>query len=263
MTSEEHQGQSPQDSHDPPENTRQLTDGSTRSGYKSARLWIVLSVVLIAAVVGTVISIATGGSHKIAANESAASASSQGASGVKSAGTSGTGTSGKSGATAPKGTSTTKGKVVSADQLAREGGALDLPANMQDRVVSWQSGPGGRDLTAVSSRLGQALQASGIRQYTSMKNACAQLASSVTSAKAGPEIPGSAMQQVYAKALTELANGAADCQKAISVSVTGDETTQAHLDTATLHRASSEISAGATDVFRATAEIQIAARQHH
>ncbi len=134
---------------------------------------------------------------------------------------------------------------------------------MQGSVASWQSGPGGRDLTAVSNRLGQALQASGIRQYSPMKDACAQLASSVAAAKAGPQIPQAAMQNLYTQALTELAKGAADCQQAISIAPTGDETIQAHVDTATLRKATSEISAGATDVFRATAEIQIASRQQH
>ena len=156
-----------------------------------------------------------------------------------------------------------KGKVISAAKLAEDGGALSLPTSMQSRVASWQSGPGGRDLTAVSSRLGQALQASGIRQYTSMKSACTQLASSVATAEAGPQIPDAAMQNLYAKALAELAKGAADCRTAISVASTGDETTQAHVDTTMLHQATSELSAGATDVFRATAEIQIVSRQQH
>ena len=167
------------------------------------------------------------------------------------------------GATLPKGTSTTKGKVISAAKLAEDGGALSLSASMQSRAASWQSGPGGRDLTAVSSRLGQALQASGIRQYTSMKSACTQLASSVVTAEAGPQIPDAAMQNLYAKALAELAKGAADCRTAISVASTGDETTQAHVNTTMLHQATSEISAGATDVFRATAEIEIVSRQQH
>ena len=134
---------------------------------------------------------------------------------------------------------------------------------MQGRVASWQSGSGGRDLTAVSSGLGQTLQASGVRQYSSMRFACTQLASSVATAKAGPQIPDAAMQILYAKALDELAKGASDCRTAISVRPDGDETTEAHVDTAMLHLATSAVSAGATDVFRSTAEIQIASRQQH
>ena len=87
--------------------------------------------------------------------------------------------------------------------------------------------------------------------------------SSVATAQAGPQIPDTAMQKLYAKALTELAKGAADCRTAISLKSSGDETVQAHVDTTMLHQATSELSAGATDVFRSTAEIEIISRQHH
>ena len=190
--------------------------------------------------------------------------------GASPSATGSTGSAGSTGSTGPngggttaKGTSTTKGEVISAAKLAEEGGALSLPTSMKSRAASWQSGSGGRDLTAVSSRLGQALQASGIRQYTSMKSACTQLASSVVTAEAGPPIPDVAMQNLYAKALAELAKGAADCRTAISVAPTGDETTQTHLDTTMLHQAISEFSVGATNIFRATAQIQIVSRQQH
>lgn len=266
MTSQDESGKSPQDNHDPLEETQQLSDTSSRSRYKRGRLWIGLSAVVLAGIVAASLYIAIGGTHQTAASQTAASqatASQAATNGSATRGASpGTAEPGAS-ATPPKGTSTTKGKVISAAKLAEEGGALSLPANMQGSVASWQSGPGGRDLTAVSSRLGQALQASGIRQYSPMKEACAQLASSVAAAKAGPQIPQAAMQNLYAQALTELAKGAADCQQAISIAPTGDETIQAHVDTARLHQATSEISAGAADVFRSTAEIQIASRQQH
>ncbi len=270
MTNQDESGKSPQDNHDPLDETQQLNDISARSRRKSGRLWIGLSVVVLAGVAAASLIIALGGNHQTGAGQVAAgqvaagqAAANGSANGSATRGAS-PGTAEPSGsATPPKGTGTTKGKVISAAQLAEQGGALSLPANMQGTVASWQSGPGGRDLTAVSNRLGQALQASGIRQYSPMKDACAQLASSVAAAKAGPQIPQAAMQNLYAQALTELAKGAADCQQAISIAPTGDETIQAHVDTATLHKATSEISAGATDVFRSTAEIQIASRQQH
>jgi len=201
---------------------------------------------------------ATGGTKQ------AASSGSAGSSGSSQTGGSALGTAGSTGGTAPKGgTSTAKGKVISAAKLAEQGGALSPPTNMQSSVASWQSGSGGRELTAVSARLGAALQAGGIKQYTSMRSACTQLAGSVTAAEAGPRIPDTAMQNLYTKALSDLAKGAADCRTAISVKATGDETTQANVDTATLHQASAELSAGATDIFRSTAEIAILSRQHH
>ena len=134
---------------------------------------------------------------------------------------------------------------------------------MKSELINWQSGSGGRHLTAVSSGLGDALQAAGIRQYAPMKHACAQLAGSVATAEAGPQIPDAAMQKLYTKALTELAKGAADCQTAISSKPSGDETVAAHVDTTMLHQSMSELSAGATDIFRSTAEIEILSRQHH
>jgi hypothetical protein len=134
---------------------------------------------------------------------------------------------------------------------------------MQGSVTSWHSGAGGRELTAVSSWLGQALQATGVKQYSSAKYSCTQLASNVVTAQAGPAIPDSAMQALYSKALTELAKGAAGCRSAISSKPSGDETASTSVDTAMFHQALSELSVGATDIFRATAEIQILSRQHH
>ncbi len=138
-----------------------------------------------------------------------------------------------------------------------------MPTSMHSSAVNWQSGPGGTDLAAVSSQLGDALQAAGIRQYLSMKHACAQLAGSVATAEAGPQIPDVAMQKLYTKALAELAKGAADCRTAISTTPSGGESVETHLDATMLRVSMSELAAGARDVFRSTAEIEIISRQHH
>jgi hypothetical protein len=132
---------------------------------------------------------------------------------------------------------------------------------MQSQVSGWHADSGGSHLAAVLSGLGSVLQANGVRQYVPMKHACAQLAASVATAKAGPQIPDSAMQGLYAKALAELARGAANCETAISFKQNGSESAEAHLDTTLLHLSVSELSAGATDVFRSTAEIEIVSRQ--
>jgi hypothetical protein len=158
-------------------------------------------------------------------------------------------------------TGTTKPNIVSAAKVAESGGALSLPQSMAKPVISWQFGPGGTHLAAVSRLFGDALQAAGIRQYPEMKSACTQLTGSVATAMAGPAIPDAAMQALYAKALAELARGATDCRAAIRLSV--DESVVAHVDTTLLHQSMSELGAGAEDIFRATAEIEIASRQHH
>jgi hypothetical protein len=266
MTSQNEPDPPAKDTQNPPEETQH--DGgsprarsrsrSSRSRFKIGRLWIGVSVIAILALSAGLITYAIGGTKP------AASSGSPGSPGSSQAGGTALGTAGSTGRAAPKnGTSTAKGKVISATKLAQQGGALSLPASAQSSVASWQSGAGGHDLTAVSNWLGDALQAGGIKQYSSMKSGCTRLASSVAAAQTGPRIPDAAMQKAYAAALTELAKGAADCRTAISVSPNGEETVQAHVDTARLHQATSELSAGATDIFHATAEIEILSRQHH
>lgn len=223
---------------------------------KGGWFWIGVSVLALGGLSAALIPVAIGGSHQTASTGQAASTGSS----VPGAAN---GTTTTSGGTGPNGTSRAKGEVISAAKLAENGGALSLPENLESQVISWQSGPAGTQLRAVSSGLGNALQAAGVRQYSPMKHACAQLAASVATAKAGPQIPDAAMQELYAKALSELAKGAADCRTAISLAASGDETVQAHLDTALLNQSVSELSAGATDIFRSTAEIEIVTREHH
>jgi hypothetical protein len=129
--------------------------------------------------------------------------------------------------------------------------------------MAWQSGPGGAHLAAVTRLFGDALQTAGERQYWQTRSFCTQLAHSVSAAQAGPQIPVVAMQMVYAQALTELAKGAADCQAAITVKP-GDETVVTKVtNLSEVHQSLSELGAGARDIFRSTAEIEIASRQHH
>ena len=163
---------------------------------------------------------------------------------------------------APNSSSKAEGKFPSAALVAESGGALSLPANMQSRVISWQSGPGGTRLAAVTRLFGDALQAGGIRQYVEMKYFCTQLAHSVSTAEAGPQIPVAAMQTAYGQALAELAKGAWDCQAAISVRSDGEDQ-QAAVTARLFGQSKSELAAGARDIFRSTAEIEIASRQHH
>jgi hypothetical protein len=71
------------------------------------------------------------------------------------------------------------------------------------------------------------------------------------------------MQKLYAKALAELARGAANCRSAVSSKTSGDETVATHIDPTLLRLSISQLAAGARDVFRSTAEIEIASRQRH
>jgi hypothetical protein len=252
MTSQNQPDPPTRGNHNLPKETQQFAGRSPRSRITIRRLWVGLSVIALVGLSAGLIIFATGGTKQ------AASSGSSGSNGTAVGTASSTG-----GTTGRSGTSVAKGKVISAAKLAEKGGALSLPKSMQSHVASWQSGSGGRELTAVSSQFGSALQAAGIKQYSLMRHACTQLTGSVAAAQAGPQIPNTAMQKLYAKALTELAKGATDCRTAISLSASGDETVQAHVNSTMLHQATSELSAGATDVYRSTAEIAIVSRQHH
>jgi hypothetical protein len=161
---------------------------------------------------------------------------------------------------APTSSSQATAHFPPAAQVAESGGALSLPTDMQSSVLAWQSGPGGTDLAAVTSIFGHALQAAANRQYLPMRFACIQLARSVSTAEAGPQIPVAAMQTLYGTALAELAKGAADCQAAITVTP-GDEELETIVNSTMRQQATSELAAGARDIFRSTAEIEIASRQ--
>jgi hypothetical protein len=259
MTSPSQLGQASEDSNEPPQRARQGPRHTRRgpgrfSLPRNKRTWlgIALSLVALAGVSAALIAVAVdSGSHQ---------ATSTGT----SAATGATSTAPSSKASpvnqAPNG-SKADGKFPSAAQVAESGGALSLPANMRSRAISWQSGPGGTRLAAVTRLFGDALQAGGIRQYAMMQSSCTQLANSVSTAEAGPQIPVAAMQTVYGRALAELAKGAGDCQAAISVRSDGEDA-QAAVNATVLKQAKSELAAGARDIFRSTAEIEIASRQH-
>jgi hypothetical protein len=249
-----------QEAHALPEDTRQQPAGRL-SVPRSKRAWlgIALSLIALVGVSAALIAVAIGGGTH------------QATSGGTSAATGGASTA-SGGIKAPQvnqapssssKASTAKAKVPSAAQVAESGGAISLPASMDSRVVRWQFGPGGTHLAAVSSLFGTALQQRGLRQYPLMKQTCTQLARSVPTAQAGPPIPIAAMQTLYVQALTELAKGAADCQAAITVTPDGDESVQLHVNAGLLDQSVSELAAGSRDIFRSTAEIEIASRQAH
>ncbi len=258
MTSSGQLGQASENSNQPqreahwsPRHTRRRPAGRF-SLPRNKRTWlgIMLSLVALAGVAMAV----GGGSHQ--ATSGGASAATRGA-------PAGPGSINASQVNqAANSSSKAKGKVPSAAQVAESGGALSLPTSMQSRVIAWQSGPGGAHLAAVTRLFGDALQAGAARQYSEMKSACIELTHSVSTAEAGPQIPVAAMQILYGKALAELAKGAADCQAAITTTP-GDETLVAKVNATLRQQAASELAAGARDIFRSTAEIEIASRQSH
>jgi hypothetical protein len=134
--------------------------------------------------------------------------------------------------------------------------AMPLPENLQAKVKAWNAGPGGAALNAVSGDLGIVTQNGGVRQYVGMKAACGTLMSAVQTARSGPPIPYAAMQTLYSAALNHLAEGATQCRAAISLTPDGDEYDETSVNQQDLSQANSEFSAGAKDLYQATAEIE-------
>jgi hypothetical protein len=153
---------------------------------------------------------------------------------------------------------TTKTDVTSKIDVTSNGiakSALKWPPQLEQQILRWTAGPGGQALAAVSSHMGSAMQAAGIKLYAPMKLACAELASDVGTAQAGPPIPDAAMQRLYAKALAGLSTAAADCRSAISVAQ-GDEATSVHVNEALLSQSRLEFASVSKVLYQATAQLQ-------
>jgi hypothetical protein len=137
--------------------------------------------------------------------------------------------------------------------------ALGWPPRLNHQILHWKAGPGGTTLNAVEQHMGSAMQAAGVKLYSTMKLACASLASDVGTAQAGPPIPYAAMQRLYTNALAGLSSAAADCRNAISEHPS-DETVAIHVDEALLNQSRLEFAAMSKKLYRATAQIQSAHR---
>lgn len=229
----------PTEQYDPPEDSQSRAAERPSRSRKPAWSMVILALTGLSA---ALVYLTVGGSHLAAASVSAAP-------------------SAASPSLAPSATSLPPGATVatqprSASALALTGGALPLLEGLKAQAAAWAAGSGGAALAAVSTQVGTVTQAAGVRQYVEMKMACANLASGVTTAQAGPPIPDATMQALYVKALTQLAEGAADCRAAISERSDGDEYVEAYENSTMLHQAMSAFVLGAKDLFQATAEIE-------
>jgi hypothetical protein len=136
--------------------------------------------------------------------------------------------------------------------------ALQVPRALATVLAKWDAGPGGAALAHVSGDVGDAMQASGVRQFGPMKQACASLATAVTRAQTARPIPNANIQRSYGQALAQLARAAAKCGAGISLYPTEDQGLQARENPSILHRAESELTAGAENLHQATADITAA-----
>jgi hypothetical protein len=134
-------------------------------------------------------------------------------------------------------------------------GAIPLPVHDQPPVKAWKAGTGGAALDAVTSQAGAVAQASGLKEYVEMKQACSNLAASVSSALAGPPIPNAAMQAHYQQALSDLGAAAAKCQAAISEQPEGEEYVATTQNPADLSASAAALVSGSKDLYQATGQI--------
>lgn len=133
--------------------------------------------------------------------------------------------------------------------------AMRVPQALATALEKWDAGPGGPGLAQVSDDLGAATQASGVRLYGPMLQACSSLATAVTAAKSGPPIPGAGMRGLYSRALDKLATAAKECQAGLSQYPTEDEGLQTRANPTIVHQADLELAAGAKSLYQATVEI--------
>jgi hypothetical protein len=117
---------------------------------------------------------------------------------------------------------------------------------------AWYSGSGGKALAKVNNQAGSALMAHGASQYKEMRAACDTLTGAVSTANAAPPIPDTAMQRMYAKALTAFNTGATNCLTAISQHQEGVEDTVTHVNSAEMKTVVTELNTGMTDLYVAT-----------
>lgn len=143
---------------------------------------------------------------------------------------------------------------VSSDSLAKS--VLTWPQRLTPHVRHWYAGPGGAALTAVQTEMSNAMQAAGVKLYVPMRASCAKLVSDIGAAESGAPIPVPALQHRYLRALTGLGHAAADCQAAISIQASGDETTDTHVNQALLNQARLEFAAMSAQLYQATGAIR-------
>lgn len=84
------------------------------------------------------------------------------------------------------------------------------------RVVAWEHGPAGAKLADLKTNLSDTSRAVSSGNATSAERACSRLGAATTGARAAPSIPDPAAQRLYARALDQFSQAAAECQAGAS-----------------------------------------------
>ncbi|MGE5287981.1 MAG: hypothetical protein ACM3ML_12410 [Micromonosporaceae bacterium] len=124
------------------------------------------------------------------------------------------------------------------------------------KVAEWKAGHGGVALADVTQQMGTVLMSHGLKQYPTMRQACAKLSSAVAAARAAAPIPDTTLETAYKRALATLARGAATCLAGVSIHQSGIEETAVHVNQTLVSRAVSELATGVKQLYHATEKIR-------
>jgi hypothetical protein len=119
-------------------------------------------------------------------------------------------------------------------------------------VKTWNSGPGGRALAAVTELSSNALFERSTGQYALMLLDCKALSTAVSKALLAPFIPDLPMQVKYLTTLTSFQLAAVECVTAIHEVPDGVEDTVTNVNPTVMDLAASGLSTGASDLYVAT-----------
>ena len=220
--------------------------GGTRTRRQSRRVVLVAAAIGLCAI-ATGVSLAafsTGGSPGGQAGQAAADVGSSSSAGAAARSPQ---------PTPPVPSSSTRPNVTSAG-IAET--AVQVPPALKDQVLRWKEGRGGTAWSAVTAQVGSLSQIAAAGLYPQLRMDCANLASTVQTARNAPPIPDKTMQRSYANVLAGLGVASADCRNAISVHPVGDEGQQSTVNKALLNRALAQFASGTKELYTATAEIR-------
>lgn len=141
--------------------------------------------------------------------------------------------------------------------------AMHVPRALATALKRWDNGPGGTALANVSGDLAAATQASGVKLFGPMLQACSSLTTAITAAKSTPPIPDASMQGLYSRALTKLTTAATECKSGLSQYPTEDQGLQTRANAPVVHRADLELAAAAKYLYQATVELNSARSRAH
>lgn len=127
-----------------------------------------------------------------------------------------------------------------------------LPPSDPAPVKTWNSGPGGQALAAVTVESGDTLMANAVGQYANMLGYCKALSVAAGNSESAAPIPDAVMQAKYAAAVSLFKLAAGNCTAGIRVVPDGVEDTITDVNHADVNRAATELSSAMSALYTGT-----------